>query len=130
MQGTSRAIVSSDHLNVRQDMDPEETSPALQRIIASIVARVEETQEEDIAATVKLRVGEIPPGEIKVMIAKFRALKAKVSKDLHRMCWGASGVLDDIKVARFAFDVAQQDLGLDELAVRALLQETWGNLNR
>ncbi|MGA7726723.1 MAG: hypothetical protein WCA95_15710 [Opitutaceae bacterium] len=111
-------------------MSPEKIPPALQRTIASIVARLEETQEDDIAATVNSNVGEIQPSEVKVTLAKFRALKAKVSKDLPRMCWGASGILDDLKVARFAFDAAQQDSALDELAVRALPQEAWGNLNR
>ena len=102
----------------------------MQCLIADAVARFERVPDEKIAADVKKNIGDVPFEKITAVITQFQDLKAKAVKEFSRMRWGASGSLDDIKVARFAFDAAQLNRDLDEIAVRDLLKLTWYYLNR
>ncbi len=107
-------------------MMSKENPGDVQRAISSAVAK--EVSDTDILARLAGKVGVVSPDDITEATARFRALRGRAVKELPRMRWGAAMTLDDIKVARFAFEIAQEQPGVDEIAVRALLRETWGYL--
>ena len=111
-------------------MTPLEMSVCVQRSVASAIAHVEEVSDEEVAARIQEEIGDVPQDMVRTVVAQFRALKVRAKKEFPRMRWGASGSLDDMKVARFAFEAAQENRWLDEVAVRSLLKDTWYYLVR
>ena len=102
----------------------------IQNVIARAVARTGGEALASFTTKEKNELGHLSDRDIELWLHEFLHLKEKAIRGFPEMRWGASVQLDDIKVARFAFDAARQNEKLDEAAVQQLVRDTWSTLHK